>query len=247
MSEEKKNEVATKEENTQVVPTDMFQTEITQEDEANLSSGNKWITSLSIAYPMAPMVQEGKARPGEFVFGGKEALGNSIDVIVFNLRHHIAYQDPNDGYKQKEHFYFKRGQGDIKKNEGYKEFCRNLPSGMKLLEGPDVFMYIPSLCQFAVFYMKQTLKYSASDLLNAGQGGRLVNISSVLTKGKKHNYYTVSSVPKGQAASNSTIKDPAIQKNINVPMDKFVEFCDLFDNPNRGVEFAEQDAAKFER
>lgn len=247
MSEEKKNEVATKDQNTAISTENMFNTEVTAEDQEAFSGDLKWIPSLSIAYPSAPIVAEGKARPGEFVLSGKEALGNSIDVIVLSFRHHVAYQDPSDGYKQKEHFYFKKGQGNIKKDPGYIQFCKDLPAGMKLLEGPDMFVFVPQVNQFAVFFMKNTLKYSANDLISAGEAGRLVNVTTVLTKGKKHSYYLVTSVPKGSAASNSPIKDPTIQKCIDIPKDRFLEFAELFDNPSKGIEQASEEAEQFDR
>lgn len=217
-------------------------------DLATLDSG-RFIPSLSIAYSMSKSVSDGIARPGEFVYAGKESLGKKIEIIVLDYRFHATHTNKETHAAEKHCYHLRTNPVRLRDDQEYKDFCNSVPTQThNLKKGADLLCYIVNNGSFGLFFCKASLeKFSNTLYKNSMPGARSQIVTTELAEWKGKKWYNLLMEPTGRAATQSDSTIPGLDKSINIPLDTLVEMKKKFDDPLAGTSVAEEDAFETDR
>jgi hypothetical protein len=199
-----------------------------------MGSGD-FIPILTVGYASSGAVQEGLARPGEFILSGQSSLGNEIEAVCLDYRAHAVVVD-TDSNLFEGHYYVssewcKKQDKSLMDNEGWRDFTtQNLPKGKEMQKGADLFLYIPSITQFVTLFCKKTLADSAHQVYKASRKTQLVGIKTVrmTNKAGSRSWFTfnVTRLNRGIVGSPLDVK-----ADIAMPRDLFQKYYAIFKEP----------------
>ena len=196
-----------------------------------------WITSLGIAYGISDIVAKGDARPGEFVVGGKTAIGKTIQVVPLDFRLHAAHVKKETFTHEESCYHLSSDPRDLKDDVEWQEFVnREVPADCDLKSGSDLFIYIPDQTIFVTMFFKGSLAKFADPIYQAGRGGKLVELETEGYVFKKYNLFSINNRVTGKGLVSS--QAGGIDKTVDMPEDMFKKFYGLFINPKQGIEKA---------
>lgn len=185
-----------------------------------------WIPLMSVAQFMSDSVKQGIAVGGEFVLSGKTSLGKEITVTTLAYRLHVALIniDTNDFVENQ---YCMMGQNT---SEAYRTLATlNPPPRHTVVEGADMFMYLPDHSTFAQIFLKGQLAQDVDNIWRMSKGGRCAKIKTNMqqNKSKSRAWFRISVT---QMQDSLNIAKTGAQ-NIPIDVDLYKKYLGQFSNP----------------
>jgi hypothetical protein len=208
-----------------------------------------WVPSLSVAYGTSKAVKERRANIGDFVLAGQTSLGTSIKAVVCTYRLRAAVW--NDKTKQygDSCYHMHNNELSVKNDEQYNKFLNQaLRAGEEIQSGTEFLLFLPEQNVFAIIFLKKTLTSYIQPIWNCGPG-RLIQLSTMLIKGKYNEWYGFDVIPLARALEGSSVKDPnvTLAYDVKMPADLFEKNYNLFLKPNKTESVEDADTGSQER
>jgi hypothetical protein len=192
-----------------------------------------WIPSLGICYALSKTCAQGIARPGEFVLAGQTSLGSEVELISFDFRNHAMKVFENKDVRGNV-YHSSSDKRNLEADEEYQKFIHTpCVKGEKILNGVDLFVYVPAQNAFATMYLKGSTHKYAVKIHEASRGGRVVKLQTEHVEYKGKQWYNLKVLPTNRCLQGSNLEIPGmtLEKTIQVPNAAFNENYKVFKFP----------------